>query len=146
MVDGDLVKTKEEKIVINAERVDSIFRECLFKNEEMDDEGQPQGIKPLKVQGIANDVGFHADRIQKHRSEIISFLEELPHQFREDSGGGWSFLNLCQTEEGEQWTGLHRIMEQLVCLGIAIGKVSYCLPKKMWPALPGGVPFIVIKK
>lgn len=133
--------------MISAEKVDTIFRECLLKDEEMGDDGNPQGIKPLKVQGIAHDVGFHPDRIQKHRSEIVSFLEDLPHQFREDSGGGWSFLNLCQTEDGELWTGMHMIMEQLVCLGIAIGKVSYCLPqKKMWSMLPGGVPYIVIKR
>jgi len=35
-------------------------------------------------------------------------------------------------------------MEQLVCLGIAIGRVGYNLPKENWDILPGGVPYIVI--
>jgi len=60
-------------------------------------------------------------------------------------GGGWSFLNLCSTKDEKQWTGLHERMEQLICLGMAIGKVSYCCPREMWPSLLGGMPYVRIK-
>lgn len=43
-----------------------------------------------------------------------------------------------------QWTDTHSIMEELVCLGIAVGYVSYNLPKPMWSFIPGGVPYITI--
>ena len=37
-------------------------------------------------------------------------------------------------------------MEDLFCLGIAIGKVQYCLPRETWSLLPGGVPYLMIGK
>ncbi len=35
-------------------------------------------------------------------------------------------------------------MEALVVLGIASGFVKYPMPREMWSALPGGMPYIVI--
>lgn len=72
-------------------------------------------------------------------------LDKLPEQFHEATGGGWSFLNACNDRHGNQWTGLHQRMEQLFQLGIALGRVSYCLPREFWSAMPGGVPYIVVK-
>jgi hypothetical protein len=75
-------------------------------------------------------------------------LAELPAPFKADgpdSGGGWSFLNACVTKDGVQWTDLHRTVEALVVLGIAAGKVAWMLPRKIWSALPGGMPYFVVK-
>ena len=57
-----------------------------------------------------------------------------------------SFLDACMDKHGNQWTDFHQTMEQLVQLGIAIGEVEYCLPRDLWSALPGGVPFLVVKQ
>ena len=128
--------------MLTAEKVDEIFKDCLFRDEEINN-GKP--IKePIKVEGLVSTFGFHPDRVKEHEEEIKSLLQDLPHQFFKDSGGGWSFLNLCTTRDGTQWTDFHSRMEQLVCLGIAIGKVEYNAPREMWSILPGGVPYITI--
>ena len=127
--------------MITAEKVSEIFEDCLFENEEVI-EGKPI-IAPVEVEGIISRFGFHPDRIKKHTEEIIELLNELPDTFKEKSGGGWSFLQACNDNKGRQW-GEHNNMEQLVSLGIAIGKVKYCMPKEMWSILPGGMPYFVI--
>jgi len=55
-----------------------------------------------------------------------------------------SFLNACQDRNGNQWTDLHQRMEQLFVLGQAAGFVSCLLPRDMWAALPGGMPYYVV--
>jgi len=130
--------------MIDSEEVDIIFKRCLFRESEIGKDGKPKGIKPIRVEGIMSDFGFHPDRVKKHQEKIVEFLKEMPEEFSKE--GGWSFLNLCNTKDGKQWTGLHEKMQQLVCLGIAIGKVSYNLPKKTWPGLPGGMPYVKIDR
>lgn len=123
--------------MIDAEKVKKIFMDCLSKDEE---------VEPVKVEGIINTFRFHPERIKKNEKAIVEFLNELPEQFFPSKGDGWSFLNMCNTKDGEQWTGLHQRMEQLMCLGIAIGKIKYLMPREMWKALPGGMPYFVIKE
>jgi len=72
------------------------------------------------------------------------YQEALPDEFHTGKGGGWSFLDACNDRNGAQWTSLHRTMDQLVCLGHAIGAVSFCLPREMWKILPGGMPYFVV--
>ena len=43
-----------------------------------------------------------------------------------------------------QWTGEHRVMEQLFVLGIGIGHVRYCFPRDMWKSLPGSMPYMIV--
>ena len=61
-------------------------------------------------------------------------LAQLPAEFGERAGGGWSFLNSCQRMDGTLWTGLHSIMEALLVLGLAIGLVEWLLPREHWYA------------
>ena len=75
---------------------------------------------------------------------MTEWLKALPHQFRKNSGGGWSFLNACNQENGVQWTGLHQRMDQLFCLGMGVKLVESLLSRKMWRNLPGGMPYYVI--
>lgn len=123
---------------LTAERVSTIFTDCLFKSKEL----------PVKeyvpAPGITTNIGFHPERIASYRSEIIKMLDELPDEFHEASGGGMSFLNACNNKYGEQWTGMHQTMERLFQLGIAIGKVSCLTSREMWAASPGGMPYYVV--
>ena len=129
--------------MIDPQEVDAIFKKCLFRKSEIGEDGKPKDVKMIKAEGVMSTFGFHPDRVARHREKIIEFLKEMPEEF--SKGGGWSFLNLCNTKDGKQWTGLHQKMEQLVCLGIAIGKVSYNLPREMWSACPGGMPYVKIE-
>lgn len=119
----------------NADRVEAIFRDCMFKD------GEPtEGFVPAP--GITIDVGFHPVRLASYREEVRAMIRELPESFMKNGGGGMSFLNLCNNRHDDQWTGFQQRMEQLVQLGIALGMASYCLPREYWGVMPGGVPYI----
>jgi len=111
--------------------------DCLFKDGE-------DTSNLVRVEGIFSNFGFHPDRLENHKHEIVEMLNELPEQFHENTGGGWSFLNACMDKHGNQWTDLHRVMEQLFVLGIGINRVEYVLQRDMWRILPGGMPYCVI--
>ena len=123
--------------VLDPERVNAVFVDCLFRDGE-------DSSKHINAEGIVRNVGFHHERLESHKAEIVAMLDELPEQFKESSGGGWSFLNACMDKHGNQWTGLHQTMEQLFQLGIGIGKVKSLMPREMWSILPGGMPYYVI--
>lgn len=122
---------------LTSKRVEAIFLDCLFR------EGEDTS-KHIRVEGIMTTVGFHPSRLEGHKSKIEEMLGELPKEFQQSGGGGWSFLNACNDKEGNQWTGLQPVVEQLVLLGIGIGKVKFQLPRSAWKVLPGGVPYFVV--
>jgi len=130
-------KPKGNKMKLTSRNVESVFMDCLFKDGE-------DTTNHLKSEGITNSVGFHPERVDAHKSEIFEMLLSLPKEFHEKTGGGMSFLNACNDKRGEQWTGEHRIMEQLFLLGQASGKVECLMPREMWSVLPGGMPYYVV--
>ena len=101
------------------------------------------------MEGVASRYGFHPGRAAEQKSVIAEMLAQLPHQFREGSGpggtGGWSFLNGCTTDSGELWTGDQMAVEMLFALGMAAGLATCLVPRDLWPALPGGVPYYSVK-
>lgn len=127
----------EATAILNAERVEQIFLTCLFKPDE-------DHSKYVPAPGITSNVGFHPGRIEEHKTEIAAMLDELPDEFKESGGGGWSFLEACNDRHGNQWTGLHQRMEQLFQLGLATGKAECQLPREIWDTLPGGMPYYVV--
>ena len=129
--------------MIDSERLSVIFTDCLFRDEEIVD-GQPT-TEPVVVEGITLRIGFHKERLESHRTEVRAMLDQLPETFHEETGGGWSFLNACDTRDGEQWTGLHSQMEKLFALGMGLGIVECQMPREMWGILPGGMPYYVVK-
>lgn len=122
---------------LTSENVETVIKDCLFT----DDEDQSNFVE---VEGTLHTYHFHPERLELHREDIKTMLNQLPHQFFKSSGGGWTFLNACMREDGVQWTGLHLQQERLLCLGEGLGLVKNQLPKEMWPALPGGMPYYVI--
>lgn len=131
------------QLLIDPQEVGAAFMDCLYKKEELEGvDGAPEDA--VIVEGIRNKLGFHPDRLENKRTKVIEWLRVLPHQFHKNDGGGWSFLNACNQENGIQWTGLHQRMEQLFCLGMGLGLVKLQLPREVWQALPGGMPYYVI--
>src|SRR5258708_3941915 len=96
---------------LTTEAVQDLMRECMFT------EGEPTD-NPITAQGVVLNVGFHRERLEAAKPKIKELLAELPEQFHQETGGGWSFLNACETKEGIQW-GEHRDIDALLCLGIA---------------------------
>ena len=122
---------------LTAQKVETIFMDCLFK------EGEDTSDY-IKAEGVMRIVGFHPKRLASHKTEIDEMLGGLPDEFQKSGGGGWSFLNACNDKNGNQWTGLHQTVEQLFLLGIATERVKIQLPREVWAALPGGMPYLVV--
>ncbi len=117
--------------------VEKIFIDCLFSEGENTSES-------VIVEGVRSNMGFHPDRILEHREEIINLVNELPDDFRAGSkAGGQSFLNAMVDKYNNHW-GEHQSVEQLVCLGLAVGVIKYLMPKEMWTMLPGGMPYFQV--
>ena len=121
---------------LSAKNVQAVFEKCLSVSQgELD---------LLPVEGIMGTYDFRKNKIDEHAKDIANMLKELPLEFQKHGGGGMSFLNACNNNAGEQWTGLHRRMEELFVLGIAANKVKSVMPRELWSALPGGMPYYVV--
>lgn len=125
---------------IDSQRVRYIAGECLVDTPE----GETMPIDTVFVTGIVHDYAFRPDRLEKYHDEIRDMLALLPDAFRVEVGGGWSFLQACEDRNGVLWTGEHWCMEMLFCLAIGMHLATWLLPKEVWSALPGGMPYVGI--
>jgi hypothetical protein len=123
---------------LDPQRVEEIFRDCLFEDGE-------DTSSHIPAEGITTTVGFHPERLHSHKEEIKALLNLLPDVFRVSGGGGASFLQANMDRNGEQWTGVHQRMEQLFQLGLATCQVTLLTPRETWHLFPGGVPYYAIK-
>lgn len=128
--------------VLSAEAVRKVVTAALFTEDEMEG-GQPDHYVVGK--GIMRSFAFHPKRLHEQRMAVAAMLRELPEGFRETKGGGWSFLNFCEDCQGRIWTGEHRVCDDLIAIGSALGLVRILdmIPAHM---LPGGVPYVTILK
>ncbi len=117
--------------LIDASKLDAVFRDCLFRDDEPLDDA-------VLVEGIISRYGLHPTRLESHREEVVGLLGLLPRKFRRSVDGGWSFLEACRQEDGRHW-GEHRNMEQLFVLGIGLGSAEWLTPRE-----PGEMPYVVI--
>lgn len=124
-----------EPMQLTAENVERVFKDCLAE--------QREGAQ--RVNGVKLKASFNPSKVSENRENILSMLSLLPEPFFAGIGGGWTFLNLCVDANGRQWTGLHQTCDMLVCLGIAIGAVKFCLEQReLWQVFPGGMPYLTI--
>jgi hypothetical protein len=120
---------------LTSEAVETTFQDCLA--EEADQ------TTAIVVEGVLTKATFSSERIEQKRPAIEAFLQQLPWQFRKSMGGGWSFLNMNQDNDDNQWADLHRTMDYLVCLGKATGRLTTS-PSAWNPIMPGNMPFVFI--
>jgi len=116
--------------MINAEAVRALMGEVLSEHGAL-------------VQGFVHTYGIDVAKLERDRDLVRSWITELPAEFLEEVGGGWSALNLCQTNTGEAWTGAQMTTESLFVLAAGLGLAKHLLPKEMWGSLPGGMPYVV---
>lgn len=122
--------------MIDATRVKEILFDCFYKEDEIPSDGSIP-TDAIKVEGIVRNFGFNPKKIEIHREEINSLIDELDPTIKE----GMSFIMFPMDKNGNQW-GEQYNAEQLIALGIAIGRLQYCLPRMLWQVCPGGVPYI----
>lgn len=123
---------------LTSTNVHATFVSSFFKEGEATDTA-------VIVKGVKLHTGFDPVRLEANKQKIIDMLAQLPSEFQQSGGGGMSFLNACHNAEGQQWADLHENMDQLVCLGLAIGKVDFNLPRALWQGFPGGMPYFFVK-
>lgn len=131
--------------MLDSTEVKEVYLSCLYDDDKIEglkEDEVPEGA--IVVDGITMKTGFDPEKIAKKKGKILEMLGELPESFMHNKGGGYSFLAACNDKDGRQWTGEHRMMELLFMLGLGINRVALCLPRKMWSALPGGVPYYVV--
>ncbi len=122
-----------------AEIVNDIFNDSLFKPEELHN-GMPPADAVI-VDAIIAKFGFHRQRLESHRQEVVAALQRMNPKFHTGTGDGYTFLNLCETADGEQW-GEHQNCEQLVGLAFGLELGRFTMPRAFWGSLPGGMPYV----
>lgn len=130
--------------MISTSRIEEIVRASLFTDEEVAQKLHEDQNLLLMGEGVMHKLGFHRHRLSAFSEEIKGMLAELPPTFRRSGGGGMSFLNSVIDVNGDQW-GEQRNADLLFTLGNALGLVTYPLPRDVWSALPGGVPYVTIE-
>ena len=124
---------------LTAQNVNDTFLNCLYEHVPND----LDKVSPI-VSGVMTRVGFDPDKLEANKENIIEMLAGLPNDFQQKGGGGMSFLNACVDKDGNQWCDMHKTIDELVCLGLATGKVEYTMPRELWGALPGGMPYLTV--
>ena len=108
------------KPVLNPERVNVIFCNCLFGVRE-------NWNNAIEARDIGVTVMFHSDRLNSYKAEIKTMLDELPFVT-----GGMSIADAHKDKHGRPWTTTHpRLYQvnQLLELGIALGEVKPWRPQ-----------------
>lgn len=131
---------------LTSENVQELFKKCVYYSEgtdnEISEDNKPEDM--VIVEGIVHNYALNKNSLEENKEDISSMLHQLPKEFMESTGGGYSFLAACNDSEGHQWTGMHLIMESLFVLGLGLEIVKCLLPRTMWQMLPGGMPYYVI--
>jgi hypothetical protein len=126
--------------MLRADVVHNIFVDCLYREDEMRGISIHELAESAHGHGVVHKVvPLHPERLATHKEEINDLLDELHNDFKE----GMSFLKMPFDKHNHQW-GEHPNCEELLILGDAIGRIEFCLPRDMWSALPGGVPYFFL--
>ena len=135
--------------MILEQRISEIFRDCLLRKDEIR-KGKPL-CEMLKAHPITSSfeqfrIAFNAERIKKYAPEINDLLDQLPDKFHEGSGGGLPFQQSLYTRDGIQWTVQEGFAEELLLLGMALGRVAFRLARGPHDSVlsTDGNPYIVI--
>ncbi len=121
---------------LTAEAVEAVLLSAL--PETKDTQGEC-----VEIQGVMGTFRLQKRSLQEQSLTIKELLAQLPNEFYADEGGGWSFLNMCTTANGSLW-GQQRDVNNLIVLGLGLELVSFLMPRELWEALPGGMPYVQI--
>lgn len=127
----------EEKIqqeaTLTEQNVEKIFEDCLLKSDSPEE--------ATIVAGVMTTAFFRTDKLNEHKKELIAMIDQLAKINK-----GPHFTSLCFTEEGNIWTENHKVIDELMILGLAteILQIPLDLPRAEWNAsFPDGLPFVI---
>lgn len=112
-----------EQLNLNPALIKNLMGYCFLSGEQIKEDADI-----VTARGIVSNYGFCAEKIKEVAYVIQALALQLPNNFLQsnfsNSGGGYVFRSACEDYKGELWTGEHRIMESLLCLGLASGCVN----------------------
>jgi hypothetical protein len=125
-----------------AERVTQTVMACMYSDEDVEAlHGEPPE-DAIIVEGLTANFGFKPENVRANTDAINKLIDEI---VPEDFYKGMSFLNLPLDKNGELW-GEHQQAEALYAMAKAVGRAEFVLPREMWGAFPGGMPYILFFK
>lgn len=122
--------------MLDPEEIHKIRILCQWQNDPTKTSIHIERIDPNK-----EDFIYDTEKLIDYKDMIESWFQEMASTFFKDSGGGWSFYNLSYDKYERLWTEDYDIIEEMISLGIAIGKCEYLLPRESWI---NNTPYIVI--
>ena len=125
--------------MISSKRIHDILTDCMFE----DASKVTDTTEFVMGEAVMRTFCFVPEKVELHEKEILEILNDLPEEFQESTGGGWSFLKAVCDKNENHW-GEHINVDELLALGLASGHISYLMPRVMWQALPGGLPYFMI--
>jgi hypothetical protein len=124
--------------MISSQTVHDLLRDSLFRDNEPTE-------NRVEVEATMKRFGFHPERLESHRTEVIEMLQQLDDAFMDDGGMGMSLMNMVADKEGNQW-GEQMSADHLFALAKGLDLAEFTMPREMWKMLPGSMPYITIKR
>jgi hypothetical protein len=120
---------------LNPARVHTIYIECFSGQWDPTD---------MVVRGVFGQTCFNPVLLEVHREEVSQMLALLPTTFHE--GTGASFLEAGWIRDSPRmWTGIQKIVDELLCLGLGLGLVVHPFSESRWHELPGKLPYFRVR-
>lgn len=129
-------------VQLTASNVRDTVLACLYKPEELPEPGQPPAGAVI-VRGVIRHMAFHPERLEAQKETIRELLGQLNDAFMNDKGGGMSFLNMPFDREERHW-GEHQNCDDLICLGLGVGMVTFAMRREYWNIFPGDMPYVIV--
>lgn len=128
--------------LISSHEVRTVMIDCLWPDEDIASlDRDAFKAQSIIVNGITAKFGFKPNAVKRYEARIKSWLQHLNPAFTNPRLGGWSFLQLCMDKDDNLW-GQHVDCEALMVLAMAVRCCMYLLPRDIWSALPGGMPYL----
>jgi len=118
-----------------AAHVDAMVKHSLFS------QGEEERDRVI-VDGFVQTFAFHRDRLEANRSAIkILIRDVVDDTFLLGGGGGNTAIYLTVDRTGQNWAD-QATAEAFFCLAAGLGLATYSVPRELWVAMPGGMPYI----
>ncbi|UTU08119.1 hypothetical protein CcrC1_gp433 [Caulobacter phage C1] len=98
------------------------------------------------IEGITGAFCLNLEALARHREAVRDWVDQIADEFQRGKGEGMSFLRLCIDADGVQWTGEQQVCELLYVLAAGLNMARFCMPRDIWPHMPGGVPYVVFDR
>lgn len=139
---------KHKHLSLKPQTVQALCGFCLFSQSQIN---EPSNENAIAIIGEGKKMGLCAAKIARIKNVLTTLLFQLPTEYFDlafkdlkGAGGGFVFVNLCNNYEGNLWTGMQAIMDDLLILGQAAGRVKNLTKSDISDCMPNY--YIILKK